>query len=108
MQDKIQKAASALIRAKNGIAFTGAGISVESGIPPFRGKEGIWNKYDPKYLEISHFLTDPINSWQVIKKVFYDHFGEAAPNGAHYFLADLEKKGLGHHITPFLSRRPSR
>ena len=94
MHNKIKEAADALRKSKKTIAFTGAGISVESGIPSFRGKDGIWNKYDPKYLEISYFFTDPINSWKVIKEIFFDHFGEAKPNAAHYFLAELEKQNL--------------
>lgn len=90
----IKKAVAALKKANNAIAFTGAGISVESGIPSFRGAEGIWNQYDPKYLEISYFFSDPINSWKVIKEIFYDSFKEAKPNAAHYFLAWLESKGI--------------
>ncbi len=45
-----------LIRgARTLTAFTGAGISVESGIPPFRGEGGLWNHYDPRMLELDYF-----------------------------------------------------
>ena len=52
--NEIEKAAEKIRKAKYGIAFTGAGISVESGIPPFRGENGLWNKYDPIFLVIKN------------------------------------------------------
>jgi NAD-dependent deacetylase len=52
MDDLIKRAAKDLALAKNVVALTGAGISVESGIPPFRGKGGIWEKFDP--MEFAH------------------------------------------------------
>lgn len=73
-------------------AFTGAGISVESGVPPFRGEKGIWGKYDPKFLDIHYFYSYPKESWSVIKEIFYDFFVNAKPNYAHIGLAKLEKK----------------
>ncbi|MBN1407368.1 MAG: NAD-dependent deacylase [Calditrichaceae bacterium] len=81
-------------RAKHMVAFTGAGISVESGIPPFRGRGGLWNSYDPALLELDEFKNKPKDSWKLLKKLFYTHFGTAKPNGAHYALADLEENGF--------------
>ena len=54
--DLYKKAAEVIKSAKYLIAFTGAGISVESGIPTFRGENGIWSKYDPKILDLDFFL----------------------------------------------------
>ncbi|RLD32016.1 MAG: RNA polymerase subunit sigma, partial [Bacteroidetes bacterium] len=64
--------------------------SVESGIPTFRGENGLWNKYDPVFLDINYFHSNTQKSWELIKEVFYDYFGKAAPNSAHYALAQLE------------------
>jgi len=90
----IQEAARLLRRSRFTTAFTGAGISVESGIPPFRGASGLWSRYDPKFLEIGYFLESPSESWQVIKEIFYDFFGSAEPNKAHKVLARMEQEGL--------------
>jgi NAD-dependent deacetylase len=46
------------------VAFTGAGISVDSGIPAFRGGQGLWEKYDPmEYAEIHAFYYNPEKVW---------------------------------------------
>lgn len=89
------EAAILIKHAGSAVAFTGAGVSVESGIPTFRGKDGLWSRYDPQILDIDYFLTYPEESWQKIKEIFYDYMGtHAQPNRAHRFLADLEKKGI--------------
>ncbi|MCK4791769.1 MAG: RNA polymerase subunit sigma, partial [Desulfobacteraceae bacterium] len=65
-------AAEAIKDANRVCVFTGAGISVESGIPPFRGKGGLWSKYDPTFLNITYFHQRPKESWILIKEIFYD------------------------------------
>ena len=94
LQINLKKAAEILKQSKHITAFTGAGISVESGIPPFRGKNGLWSKYDPKILELNYFFQHPKDSWEIIKEIFYDFFGQAEPNAAHLTLAEMEKNNL--------------
>ena len=53
----IRSAASLIRQSRSVTAFTGAGISVESGIPPFRGEGGLWSRYDPRMLELDYFLA---------------------------------------------------
>ncbi len=76
------------------IAFTGAGISVESGIPPFRGEHGLWNKYNPEVLDLGYYLNNADKCWYYIREIFYDFFVEAKPNEAHKVLARMEQNGL--------------
>ena len=92
--DTIESAAQIIKNASHLTAFTGAGISVESGIPPFRGENGLWNQYDPTFLDIRYFQKNPAESWRLIKEIFYDFFGQASPNAAHLGLATLEEQGL--------------
>ncbi len=94
MNKRIEQAAEVISKARYASAFTGAGISVESGIPPFRGENGLWSRYNPEVLDINFFMHNPLKSWEVIKEIFYDFFGRAQPNGAHRVLADLEKRGI--------------
>jgi NAD-dependent deacetylase len=98
MEDKIKQAAQLIRNSKYTTGFTGAGISVESGIPPFRGKNGLWNKYDPKCLDISYFMKKPKEAWVIIDEIFYNFFGKAKPNAAHLFLAKLEQYNLLHAV----------
>lgn len=89
-----KKAAQIIKNAKRVTAFTGAGISVESGIPPFRGHNGLWSKYNPAFLDITYFRNHSLESWKLIKEIFYDFFGEAKANDAHFSLAKIENAGL--------------
>lgn len=92
--DLIFQAAKLIRKAKYTVAFTGAGISVDSGIPPFRGRNGLWNTTDPIFLEIDFFRKKPLQSWIKIKEIFYDRLGGAEPNIAHDVLAKMEKRSF--------------
>jgi len=89
----IKEAVQLINNSKHTTVFTGAGISVESGIPPFRGPTGLWSKYDPVFLDITYFEQEPDKSWKLINEIFYDFMGTAKPNEAHKILALLENKG---------------
>ncbi|MCK5097119.1 MAG: NAD-dependent deacylase [Desulfobacteraceae bacterium] len=89
-----KKACDIIKSSSRCIAFTGAGISVESGIPPFRGEGGLWNKYDPATFDIQFFKNNTAESWKAIKTIFYDLFGTVKPNKAHCVLAEMEKMGF--------------
>ena len=94
MEDLINQAAQFLQTSKHTTVFTGAGISVESGIPSFRGPDGLWAKYDPAMLQITYFKRNPKTSWEAIKKLFYDMITAARPNAAHRAVAELETMGI--------------
>ena len=87
-------AAEAIRASSHCTGFTGAGISVESGVPPFRGENGLWNTYDPSVLDLSYFHRNPEESWRVIKEIFYSFFSQAEPNEAHILLAEMEQHDL--------------
>ncbi|MCD6332587.1 MAG: hypothetical protein J7L89_04880, partial [Bacteroidales bacterium] len=69
----LNQAVELIRKSAHTTAFTGAGISVESGIPPFRGKEGLWSKFDPSFLDINYFHQNPGESWKLITEIFYDY-----------------------------------
>jgi NAD-dependent deacetylase len=94
MKNEIKKAADILIKSKYAVAFTGAGISVESGIAPFRGENGIWNKYEEKLFEINYFTNHTKEAWEMLCDGFYKGTLDAKPNAAHFALARLEEKGI--------------
>jgi NAD-dependent deacetylase len=95
MNSKIQQAAIALTRARSTVALTGAGISVDSGIPPFRGKGGLWEKIDPMaFAHIDAYERNPEQAWKVLYKELKDVLERAEPNDGHVGLFQLEAMGL--------------
>lgn len=95
MDDHLHKIAKDLVDTKNVVALTGAGISVESGIPPFRGKGGLWERFDPmEYAHIDAFMKDPAKVWDVLIKEMKGIIDTARPNDAHKGLARLEALGI--------------
>lgn len=90
----IQRAAKDILHSKKTVALTGAGISVESGIPAFRGSQGLWEKYNPdEYAHIDAFHSNPDRVWLMLKEMF-SLIMTAKPNPAHVGLAELERMGL--------------
>jgi len=88
-----EKAALDLAGSKSAVALTGSGISVESGIPPFRGKGGVWENIDPAYAHIDTFHNDPEKVWEILLKGLKDLVDHARPNPAHEGLARMESLG---------------
>ena len=97
MDNKIDKICELINKSNKTTVLTGAGISVESGIPAFRGKKSFWDNYNPKMLSVDHFYKNPEESWSVLEKI-YEKVIEADPNETHKILADMESENLIQHI----------
>lgn len=92
MNDKILEAKDIIENTSSISVLTGAGISAESGIPTFRGEEGLWKNYSPQELASpSAFRKDPGLVWE-----WYDWrrqiIHNATPNSGHTALATLENE----------------
>lgn len=95
MTRDIHLAAQWLSRSGKTVALTGAGISVESGIPPFRGKGGLWEKFDPfTFAHIDSFLQHPEMVWREFLAGFVSFLGNAEPGDGHRGMAKLEAMGI--------------
>ena len=80
-----------LVESQKIVFVTGAGISQESGIPTFRGKDGLWRKYDPmKLATIDAFYEDPKLVWEWYEER-RQNILNASPNPGHVAIAELEK-----------------
>ena len=93
LEEKIGQAREIINDASNIVVLTGAGISAESGVPTFRGQEGLWQNYRPEELATPDaFWKDPKLVWE-----WYDWrrnaVKDAKPNPGHYALAELETQG---------------
>lgn len=96
--DRIKEAAIIIKNAKFLSVFTGAGISKDSGIPVFRGEDGVYTKYDHSLLEIQTYKRNTALSWEAVKDIFYDTFVSAKPNTAHNVLAEWENKDILKYV----------
>ena len=93
LKELIEEASEIIIRSKKVIALTGAGMSVDSGIPDFRGAQGLWAKYDPmEYAHIDALKADPAKVWGMLMEM-HKVVVDAKPNPAHTGLAEMEKMG---------------
>ncbi len=92
--DKYHRFSKLLLQSRHAIALTGAGISVESGIPDFRGSNGLWVKYDPfEYGHIDSFRANPAKVWKMLMEMGALIEG-VSPNEAHLALGELEQHGI--------------
>lgn len=98
MENLIKQAARAICDAELTLALTGAGISVESGIPDFRSEEGLWSRYDPaEYATLSSFMRDPEKVWDMLREM-NNLVNRAKPNKTHHGMSELEQIGFLHYI----------
>lgn len=89
-----KKVAQLIQDAGHLVAFTGAGISVDAGIPAFRGGQGLWDRYDPmEYAHIHSFQRDPGKVWTMLREMAHVVFA-SKPSPAHQALNDLERLGF--------------
>jgi NAD-dependent deacetylase len=92
-RDEIHQVAALISGTDKVVALTGAGISVDSGVPAFRGTQGLWEKYDPaEYAHIDAFLANPAKVWTMLEEMA-EIITMAQPNPAHHGLAELERMG---------------
>ena len=101
----LDEAAALILRSKHVVALAGAGLSVESGIPPYRGPGGLWTKHgEPTNLSYKEFIQDPGGWWEARfrnedkpgdptyeMKMAVD---QAEPNPGHHALVEMEEMGL--------------
>jgi len=94
LNELILKTADLIVKSRNLVVFTGAGISTESGIPDFRGPKGLWSRFDPDDFTIDKFLNNPDSrrkQWHIFKEGLMTD--KAVPNAAHVAVAELHKMG---------------
>jgi len=93
--DTVQTVRSWIAAARRIVVLTGAGISTDSGIPDFRGPQGVWtrNPQAEKMATLQHYVADP----DVRKRSWQDRLSspawQAKPNAGHLALVELERRG---------------
>src|SRR5262245_31944800 len=100
MADHIDRVRRWVHAARRIVALTGAGISTESGIPDFRGPQGVWTK-NPKAEKLSnihYYMSDPEVRRLAWQQRLVHPAWQATPNSGHHALADLERAGRLHAL----------
>jgi len=94
LEGDVHALSGALAGSGTRVALTGAGISVESGIPDFRSPGGLWSIFDPfEYATLSCFLREPDKAWRLYRALGRT-IRDKSPNPAHLTLAKLERDGI--------------
>ncbi len=95
MTRQIEQIAQWITESKRTVAFSGAGLSTESGIPDFRSPGGVWDRYNPEDFYFQNFLASEAareKYWQMATEM-YEPMKKAQPNLAHLAIAEMEKLG---------------
>lgn len=93
IMDVVHSLAELVSAAQAGVAFTGAGISTESGIPDFRSPGGVWSRHRPvQYDEFVSSREARVRFWKQRMEAYRD-FADARPNDGHKAIARLEELG---------------
>lgn len=98
MTEELQAAYAILESAHRVLVFTGAGISTESGIPDFRGPDGLWSKVDPEDFTIRRYLANPAlreRGWRMhLDGELWGARAGILPNPAHLAIAEMWRAGI--------------
>lgn len=87
-----------IVAARTVVVFSGAGVSAESGVPTFRGPEGLWRRWRPEELATPEaFARDPrlVWDWYIWRRGL---IADCAPNAAHHAIAALQVARPGVHV----------
>src|SRR5881227_4189915 len=89
-----------IAEARSVVALTGAGISTDSGIPDFRGPQGVWtrNPEAEKTATLSYYLSDPEVRKQSWRNRMSSPYWSAEPNAGHRALVELDRVGKLHTL----------
>ncbi len=99
MQELVEKVAEVIVERGNVVAFTGSGVSKESGIPTFRDPGGLWDRYEPGSTGgITGVISANRDRAPSIMEELFATFQKARPNPGHFALAELERLGLLHSV----------
>ena len=100
MDDQIRTVRTWIDEARSIVALTGAGISTESGIPDFRGPQGVWTKNPgaEKMATIQHYMADPDVRRRAWRSRLESRYLDAEPNAGHRALVELERRGKLHAL----------
>jgi len=92
--DDLERLADDIRRADTVVALTGAGISAPSGVPTFRGDDGVWDRFDEGQFAYGRFQRDPAGFWDDRVDLQRELFGDDPdPNAAHEALAAMGRAG---------------